>query len=134
MDFRTGESITAAQLRSGVYPWEVQNPVCIKIMLRSVILAAPGMMVTNLRIIFNLRLKYALWMLKRLVEMKLFHYCSKTSGMISLIFGRQLYKFLNIMGVVCLVKILYFASDFLYNKLHQVEDVSFTHNVQYKLY
>nr|ABD67441.1 REn [Mungbean yellow mosaic India virus] len=134
MDFRTGESITAAQLRNGVYIWEVQNPLSFKIMHHSPILAESRMMVTKLRIMFNHRLKIALGMHKCFLDLKLYHYMKATSGMILSIFRDQLFKFLNNLGVISLANILYFASDFLYNKLHLVEDVSFTHNVQYNLY
>nr|CAR64468.1 replication enhancer protein [Mungbean yellow mosaic India virus] len=134
MDFRTGEYITAAQLRSGVYIWEVQNPLSFKIMHHSPIRAGSRMMVTKLRIMFNHRLKKALGMHKCFLELKLYHYLTATSGMILSIFRNQLFRFLNNLGVISLANILYFASDFLYNKLHLVEDVSFTPNVQYKLY
>nr|WGC76075.1 Replication Enhancer Protein [Mungbean yellow mosaic India virus] len=134
MDFRTGESITAAQLRNGVYTWEVQNPLSFKIMHHSPIQAGSEMVVTKLRIMFNHGLKKALGMHKCFLDLKLYHYMKATSGKILSIFRNQLLKFLNNVGVISLANILYFASDFLYVKLHFVEDVSFTHNVQYKLY
>nr|QBQ95431.1 Replication enhancer protein [Mungbean yellow mosaic virus] len=134
MDFRTGEYITAAQLKSGVYIWEVQNPLSFKIMHHSPILAGSQMYVTKLRIMFNDGLKKALGMHKCFLDLKLYHYLTATSGMILSIFRRQLFKFLNNLGVISLANILYFASDFLYVKLHTVVDVSFTHNAQYKLY
>nr|WDV40287.1 replication enhancer protein [Mungbean yellow mosaic India virus] len=134
MDFRTGEYITAAQLRSGVYIWEVQNPLSFRIMHHRPIRAGSRMMVTKLRIMFNHRLKKALGMHKCFLDLKLFHYLTATSGMILSIFRNQLFRFLNNSGVNRLAYILYFASDFLYKKLHLVEDISFTHNVQYKLY
>nr|QQL11608.1 replication enhancer protein [Mungbean yellow mosaic India virus] len=134
MDFRTGEYITAAQLKSGVYIWEVQNPLSFKIMHHSPILAGSRMMVTRLRIMFNHGLKKALGMHKCFLDSKLYHYLTATSGMILLIFRRQLFKFLNNLGVISLANILYFVSDFLYVKLHSGSDVSFTHNAQYKLY
>nr|WNB50946.1 replication enhancer protein [Mungbean yellow mosaic India virus] len=134
MDFRTGESITAAQLRSGVYMWEVPNPLSFKIMHHTPIQAGSRMVVTKLRIMFNHGLKKALGMHKCFLDLKLYHYMKATSGMILSIFRNQLFMFLNNLGVISLANILYFASDFLYVKLHLVEDVSFTQNVQYKLY
>ncbi|AEX31056.1 AC3 [Mungbean yellow mosaic India virus Indonesia] len=134
MDFRTGDSITAAQLKNGVYIWEVQNPLYFKIMHHSPIQAGSRMIVTKLRIMFNHGLKKALGMHKCFLDLKIYHYMKATSGMILSIFRNQLFKFLNNLGVISLANILYFASDFLYVKLHLVEDVSFTHNVQYKLY
>nr|ASN77438.1 AC3 [Mungbean yellow mosaic India virus] len=134
MDFRTGESITAAQLRNGVYIWEVQNPLSFKIMHRSPIQAGSRMIVTKLRIMFDHGLKKALGMHKCFLDLKIYHYMKATSGMILSIFRSQLFRFLNNIGVISLANILYFASDLLYVKLHLVEDVSFTHNAQYKLY
>nr|QQL11601.1 replication enhancer protein [Mungbean yellow mosaic India virus] len=134
MDFRTGDNITAAQLRNGVFIWEVRNPLSFKIMQHRQILAGSRMMVTKLRIMFNHGLKKALLMHKCFLDLTLYHYLTATSGMILSIFRRQLFKFLNNLGVISLANILYFASDFLYVKLHLVEDVSFTHNAQYKLY
>nr|WHU53728.1 replication enhancer protein [Mungbean yellow mosaic India virus] len=134
MDFRTGEYITAAQLRSGVFTWEVQNPLSFKIMQHRRIQAGSTMFVTQLRIMFNHRLKKALAMHKCFLELTLYHYMTATSGMILSIFRRQLFRFLNNIGVISIGNILYFASKFLYEKLHNVEHVSLTHNVQYKLY
>nr|WDV40292.1 replication enhancer protein [Mungbean yellow mosaic India virus] len=134
MDFRSGEYITAVQLRSGVYIWEVQNPLSFRIMHHRPIRAGSRMMVTKLRIMFNHRLKKALGMHKCFLDLKLFHYLTATSGMILSIFRNQLFRFLNNLGVISLANILYFASDFLYKKLHLVEDERITHNVQYKLY
>ncbi|AAD20639.1 replication enhancer protein [Mungbean yellow mosaic India virus] len=116
MDFRTGENITAAQLRSGVYIWEVQNPLSFKIMHHSPILAESRMNGHQAAHMFNHRLKKALGMHKCFLDLKLYHYMKATSGMILSIFRNQLFKFLNNLGVISLANILYFASDFLYNK------------------
>nr|AAX84784.1 AC3 [Mungbean yellow mosaic India virus] len=116
MDFRTGESITAAQLRNGVYIWEVQNPLSFKIMHHSPIQAGSRMIVTKLRIMFNHGLKKALGMHKCFLDLKIYHYMTATSGMILSIFRSQLFRFLNNIGVISLANILYFASDLLYSK------------------
>nr|QGN65506.1 replication enhancer protein [Mungbean yellow mosaic India virus] len=116
MDFRTGESITAAQLRNGVYIWEVQNPLSFKIMHHSPIQAGSRMIVTKLRIMFNHGLKKALGMHKCFLDLKIYHYMKATSGMILSIFRSQLFRFLNNIGVISLANILYFASDLLYSK------------------
>nr|UVJ68682.1 replication enhancer protein [Mungbean yellow mosaic virus] len=134
MDFRTGDNITAAQLRNGVFTWEVRNPLSFKIMQHRQIRPGSQMYVTQIRIMFNHGLKKALRMHKCFLDLKLYHYLTATSGMILSIFSRQLFRYLNNLGVISIGNVLQGASYILYEKLHHVEDVSFTHNVQYKLY
>nr|QHD57725.1 replication enhancer protein [Mungbean yellow mosaic virus]QHD57850.1 replication enhancer protein [Mungbean yellow mosaic virus]QPK40963.1 replication enhancer protein [Mungbean yellow mosaic virus]UVJ68675.1 replication enhancer protein [Mungbean yellow mosaic virus] len=134
MDFRTGDNITAAQLRNGVFTWEVRNPLSFKIMQHRQIRPGSPMYVTQIRIMFNHGLKKALLMHKCFLDLKLYHYLTATSGMILSIFSRQLFRYLNNLGVISIGNVLQGASYILYEKLHHVEDVSFTHNVQYKLY
>nr|UVN12671.1 replication enhancer protein [Horsegram yellow mosaic virus] len=134
MDFRTGDNITAAQLRSGVYIWEVRNPLSFKILQHRPMGAGSRMIVTQIRLMFNHGLKKALQMHKCFLDLKLYHYMTATSGMILSIFRNQLFRYLNNLGVISIGNVLSGASHILYEKLHLVEDVSFTHNVQYKLY
>nr|WAJ60009.1 replication enhancer protein [Horsegram yellow mosaic virus] len=134
MDFRTGDNITAAQLRNGVYIWEVRNPLSFKILQHRPMGAGSRMIVTQIRLMFNHGLKKALQMHKCFLDLKLYHYMTATSGMILSIFRNQLFRYLNNLGVISLNNVLNGASHILYEKLHLVEDVSFTHNVQYKLY
>nr|UVJ88641.1 replication enhancer protein [Horsegram yellow mosaic virus] len=134
MDFRTGDNITAAQLRNGVYIWEVRNPLSFKILQHRPMGAGSRMIVTQIRLMFNHGLKKALQMHKCFLDLKLYHYMTATSGMILSIFRNQLFRYLNNLGVISLGNVLNSASHILYEKLHLVEDVSFTHNVQYKLY
>nr|UVN12665.1 replication enhancer protein [Horsegram yellow mosaic virus] len=134
MDFRTGDNITAAQLRNGVYIWEVRNPLSFKILQHRPMGAGSRMIVTQIRLMFNHGLKKALQMHKCFLDLKLYHYMTATSGMILSIFRNQLFRYLNNLGVVIIRNVLSGASHILYVKLHFVEDVSFTHNVQYKLY
>nr|CAP69632.1 replication enhancer protein [Horsegram yellow mosaic virus] len=134
MDLRTGDNITAAQLRSGVYIWEVRNPLSFKILQHRPMGAGSRMTVTQIRLMFNHGLKKALQMHKCFLDLKLYHYMTATSGMILSIFRNQLFRYLNNLGVISLGNVLNGASHILYEKLHLVEDVSFTHNVQYKLY
>nr|QHD57744.1 replication enhancer protein [Mungbean yellow mosaic virus]QHD57788.1 replication enhancer protein [Horsegram yellow mosaic virus]QHD57795.1 replication enhancer protein [Mungbean yellow mosaic virus]UVJ68668.1 replication enhancer protein [Mungbean yellow mosaic virus] len=134
MDFRTGDNITAAQLRNGVFTWEVRNPLSFKIMQHRQIRPGSQMYVTQIRIMFNHGLKKALLMHKCFLDLKIYHYFTATSGMILSTFSNQLFRYLNNLGVISLGNVLKGASYILYEKLHHVEDVSFTHNVQYKLY
>nr|ADB96025.1 AC3 [Horsegram yellow mosaic virus] len=134
MDFRTGDNITAAQLRNGVYIWEVRNPLSFKILQHRPMGAGSRMIVTQIRLMFNHGLKKALQMHKCFLDLKLYHYMTATSGMILSIFRNQLFRYLNNLGVISVGNVLSGASHILYEKLHLVEDVSFTHNVQYKLY
>nr|ALH21967.1 replication enhanced protein [Horsegram yellow mosaic virus]QHD57737.1 replication enhancer protein [Horsegram yellow mosaic virus]QHD57770.1 replication enhancer protein [Horsegram yellow mosaic virus]UOW59953.1 replication enhancer protein [Horsegram yellow mosaic virus]UVJ88634.1 replication enhancer protein [Horsegram yellow mosaic virus] len=134
MDFRTGDNITAAQLRNGVYIWEVRNPLSFKILQHRPMGAGSRMIVTQIRLMFNHGLKKALQMHKCFLDLKLYHYMTATSGMILSIFRNQLFRYLNNLGVISIGNVLSGASHILYEKLHLVEDVSFTHNVQYKLY
>nr|AAW50870.1 replication associated protein [Mungbean yellow mosaic India virus] len=112
MDFRTGESITAAQLRNGVYIWEVQNPLSFKIMHHSPILAESRMNCHQTTHMFNHRLKETLGMHKCFLDLKLFHYMKATSGMILSIFRKQLFRFLNNLGVISLAKYFIFRVGF----------------------
>nr|UVN12623.1 replication enhancer protein [Horsegram yellow mosaic virus] len=134
MDFRTGDNITAAQLRNGVYIWEVRNPLSFKILQHRPMGAGSRMVVTQFRLMINHALKKALQMHKCFLDLKLYHYMTATSGMILSIFRNQLFRYLNNLGVISIGNVLNGASHILYEKLHLVEDVSFTHNVQYKLY
>ncbi|CAA10705.1 AC3 protein [Mungbean yellow mosaic virus-Vigna] len=134
MDFRTGDNITAAQLKNGVFIWEVRNPLSFKIMQHRQIRPGSQMYVTQIRIMFNHGLKKALLMHKCFLDLTLYHYLTATSGMILSTFSDQLFRYLNNLGVISIGNVLKGASHILYEKLHHVEDVSLTHNVQYKLY
>nr|UTQ11622.1 transcription activator protein [Mungbean yellow mosaic virus]UTQ11629.1 transcription activator protein [Mungbean yellow mosaic virus]UTQ11636.1 transcription activator protein [Mungbean yellow mosaic virus] len=134
MDFRTGDNITAAQLRNGVFTWEVRNPLSFKIMQHRQMSPGSRNYVTQIRIMFNHGLKKALLMHKCFLDLKIYHCLTATSGMILSIFRSQLFRYLNNLGVISIGNILKGASHILYEKLHHVEDVSLTHNVQYKLY
>nr|WAJ59998.1 replication enhancer protein [Horsegram yellow mosaic virus]WAJ60015.1 replication enhancer protein [Horsegram yellow mosaic virus] len=134
MDFRTGDNIAATQLGNGVYIWEVRNPLSFKILQHRPMGAGSRMIVTQIRLMFNHGLKKALQMHKCFLDLTLYHYMTATSGMILSIFRNQLFRYLNNLGVISIGNVLSGASHILYEKLHLVEDVSFTHNVQYKLY
>ncbi|CBA34959.1 AC3 protein [Velvet bean severe mosaic virus] len=134
MDSRTGESITATQLRNGVYTWEINNPLYFEILEHYPILPGSRMIVTRMRIKFNHNLRKALQMHKCYLNLTIFHYFRATSGMILSIFKKQLFTYINNLGVLSLNTLLSGCSHVFYNVFQQVDNVYLDYDIKYKLY
>ncbi|ANW06474.1 replication enhancer protein [Velvet bean golden mosaic virus] len=134
MDSRTGESITADQLRNGVFIWEIKNPLYFETLEHYPIRRGSTMMVTRMRIKFNHGLRKALQMHKCYLNLTIYHYLRTTSGMILSIFRRQLFRYLNNLGVLSISNILSGCSHVFYNVFPHVEDVNLSYDIKYKLY
>nr|ADW24245.1 REn protein [Kudzu mosaic virus] len=138
MDLRTGVSITAAQLENGVFTWEVANPLSFKIMDHDRVwyhnLIQWQKFRTTIRIMFNHSLKKALGIHKAFLDLTIYHRFIQPSGRICSTFRRQLLRYINNLGVISLSTVLQACSHVLFNVFEHVDDVTLSHNVQYKLY
>nr|UNA95411.1 AC3 protein [Kudzu mosaic virus] len=138
MDSRTGVNITAAQLESGVFTWEVTNPLSFKIMDHDRVwyqhLIQWPKFRTTIRIMFNHSLKRALGIHKAFLDLTIYHRFTQPTGRILSTFKRQLLRYINSLGVVSISNVLRACSHVLFTLFEHVDDVTLNHNVQYKLY
>nr|ACL78773.1 AC3 [Kudzu mosaic virus] len=138
MDFRTGESITAAQLASGVFTWEVTNPLSFKITDHDKVwyqhhIRWPKFK-TTIRIMLNHSLKKVLGIHKAFLDLTIYHRFTQPIGMIFSVFKNQVVRYLNNLGVISIGNVLKACEHVLFKLFKHVDDVTLNHNVQYKLY
>nr|WPF72398.1 replication enhancer protein [Dolichos yellow mosaic virus] len=134
-DSRTGESITAAQLQSGVFIWELKNPLSFKILEHHEgFLFDPNQHRTKIRIMFNHGLKKALGIHKAFLDFVIYHRLTPQSGRILNVFRNFLSRFLNNLGIISMNNVLRGCEYVLYDVFQRIEAVDFEYNVQWKLY
>ncbi|QCB65769.1 replication enhancer protein [Hibiscus golden mosaic virus] len=132
MDSRTGELITAHQAESGVYTWEVPNPLYFK-MYRVEDLRYTKTRVYHIQIRFNHNLRKALHLHKAYLNFQIWTTSVTASGTTYLNRFKYLVQFyLDKLGVICLnnvIRAVRFATDRSY--VHHVLD---SHSIKFKFY
>ncbi|AOT83405.1 replication enhancer protein [Sida chlorotic vein virus] len=132
MDSRTGESITAHQAESGVYTWEITNPLYFKI-YRVEDLLFTRTRVYHIQIRFNYNLRKALHLHKAYLNFQVWTTSMTASGKTYLSRFRHLVLlYLDQLGVICLnnvIRAVRFATDKSY-----VNYVLENHSIKFKIY
>ncbi|ADV15512.1 replication enhancer [Sida mosaic Bolivia virus 1] len=132
MDSRTGEIITAHQAESGVYIWEVTNPLYFKIT------SVEDIIYTNTRIYhiqirFNHNLRKALDLHKAFLNFQVWTTLTTASGRSYLNRFKYLVSlYLDRLGVICInnvIRAVRFATDRSY-----VNHVLEKHSIKFKIY
>ncbi|UFT26612.1 replication enhancer protein [Rhynchosia mottle virus] len=132
MDLRTGEPITAAQARNGVFIWEVPNPLYFKI-IRVERPMFTRTTVFHIQIRFNHNLRRALGLLKAYLNFQVWTTLTTASGQIYLSrFKLLVISYLDSLGVISINNVIR-AVAFATGK-HYVTDVLENHEIIFKFY
>nr|ABS29951.1 REn [Tomato yellow leaf curl virus]ABS29953.1 REn [Tomato yellow leaf curl virus] len=134
MDSRTGELITAHQATSGVYTFEINNPLYFKITEHS---QRPFLMnhdIISIQIRFNHNLRKALGIHKCFLNFRIWTTLQSPTGHFLRVFRYQVYKYLNNIGVISLNNVIRAVDYVLFDVFENTIDVIEQHEIKYNLY
>nr|CAJ78282.1 AC3 protein [East African cassava mosaic Kenya virus] len=134
MDSRTGELITAPQARSGVFTWEITNPLYFEITNH---VKRPGHMnhdIITLQIRFNHNLRKALGIHKCFLNFRVWTTLRPQTGLFFRVFRYQVLKYLDMIGVISINTVLLAVDHVLYDVLLNTLQVTEQHAIKFNLY
>ncbi|CAM91921.1 C3 protein [Tomato leaf curl Moheli virus] len=134
MDFRTGELITAAQAQSGVFIWEIQNPLYFKIIDHE---NRPFNMphdIISVQIRFNHNLRKELGIHKCFLNFRVWTSSQPQTGLFLRVFRTQVLKYLDRLGVISINDVIRAVYHVLYNVLKNTLQVSENHEIKFNIY
>nr|QIH55876.1 replication enhancer protein [Malvastrum yellow vein Baoshan virus] len=134
MDLRTGEPITAAQAWSGVYIWEVPNPLYFKTLSHDNRPFTMNMDIITIRIQFNYNIRRALGVHKCFLTYRIWTTLHPRTGLFLKIFKTQVLKYLNNLGVISINSIIRAVNHVLWKKIEQTMYVDMTSEIKFDLY
>nr|AYN61553.1 AC3 [Tomato leaf curl Karnataka virus]QCE30468.1 replication enhancer [Hollyhock leaf curl virus] len=134
MDSGTGELITAAQAKDGVYIWEVPNPLYFKIMDHS---NRPFLMkqdIITVQIRFNHNLRKALGLHKCFLVFRIWTTLQPQTWRFLRVFRYQVLKYLDMCGVISINLFVKAVKHVLYNVIKGTEHVEQSNLIKFKIY
>ncbi|ASL70129.1 replication enhancer protein [Emilia yellow vein Thailand virus] len=134
MDSRTGELITAAQAESGVYIWEITNPLYFKITQH---LERPFLRnhdIITVQIQFNYNLRKALGIHQCFLTCQIWTRLHPPTWRFLRIFKYQCMKYLNSLGVISINNVIRACNHVLNNVIDGTIDVQFSHIIKFNIY
>nr|AAW50862.1 replication associated protein [Croton yellow vein mosaic virus] len=134
MDSRTGEPITAAQAGNGVFIWEIQNPLYLKITEHH---NRPFLMKEDIitgQIQFNHNLRKALGNTQSFLAFRIWMTSQPPTGRFLRVFRTQVLKYLNNLGVISISTVIKSVDHVLWNVLHHVVYVDQSYSIKFNLY
>nr|AIP88640.1 replication enhancer [South African cassava mosaic virus] len=134
MDSRTGELITAPQAKSGVFIWEITNPLYFAITNHD---KRPGNMnhdIITLQIRFNHNIRKALGIHKCFLNFKVWTTLRPPTGLFLRVFRYQVLKYLDMIGVISINTVLRAVDHVLYDVLLNTLQVTEQHEIKFNLY
>nr|CAM91915.1 C3 protein [Tobacco leaf curl Comoros virus] len=134
MDLRTGELITAAQAQSGVFIWEIQNPLYFKIINHD---NRPFNMphdIISIQIRFNHNLRKELGIHKCFLNFKVWTSLRPQTGLFLRVFRTQVLKYLDNMGVISINNVIRAVDHVLYDVIVKTLHVQENHQIKFKFY
>nr|AKQ21213.1 replication enhancer protein [Clerodendron yellow mosaic virus] len=134
MDSRTEELITAAQATSGVFIWEVPNPLYFKILSH---LDRPFFRnhdIITIQIRFNHNLRRALGLHKCCIDFRIWTSLHPQTGRFLTVFRTQIMRYLDNLGVICINNVFKAVDHVLYNVIQHDIDVEISHEIKFLLY
>nr|UIK24214.1 replication enhancer protein [Tomato leaf curl Palampur virus]UIK24227.1 replication enhancer protein [Tomato leaf curl Palampur virus]UYS88345.1 replication enhancer protein [Tomato leaf curl Palampur virus] len=133
-DSRTGEYITADRAESGVYIWDVPNPLYFKILKHD---ERPYLMnhdIITVQIQFNHNVRKALGLHKCFLTFQIWTGLRPQTGRFLRVFRTQVLKYLDMLGVVGINNVIRAAYHVLDNVLQRTVDVWATYEVKLNTY
>nr|QEL50475.1 replication enhancer protein [Tomato leaf curl Ghana virus] len=134
MDLRTGELITAAQAQSGVFTWEIQNPLYFKITNHDERPFNYQHDIISVQIRFNHNLRKALGIHKCFLNFKVWTSLRPQTGRFLRVFRVQVLKYLDNLGVISINTIIRAVDHVLYNVLEGTNYVLEQHEIKFNIY
>ncbi|ABY60976.1 replication enhancement protein [Tomato leaf curl Ghana virus] len=134
MDLRTGELITAAQAQSGVFIWEIQNPLYFKITNHDERPFNYQHDIITVQIRFNHNLRKALGIHKCFLNFKVWTSLRPQTGRFLRVFRVQVFKYLDNLGVISINAIIRAVDHVLYNVLEGTNCVLEQHEIKFNIY
>uniref|UniRef100_A0AA51QWE6 Replication enhancer n=1 Tax=Squash leaf curl China virus - [Pumpkin: Bhopal] TaxID=3072199 RepID=A0AA51QWE6_9GEMI len=133
-DSRTGEYITADRAESGVYIWDVPNPLYFKIIKHDVRPCLVNHDIIKVHIQFNHNLRKALGLHKCVLIFQIWTGLRPQTGLFLRVFKTQVLKYLDMLGVVGINNVLRAVYHVLDNVLERTVDVWATYDVKLNTY
>ncbi|ADO40493.1 replication enhancer protein [Okra enation leaf curl virus [India:Munthal EL39:2006]] len=134
MDSRTGERITAAHTRNGVFIWEVPNPLYFKILSHDDRPFTTNMDIIKIRIQFNYNLRRVLGVHKCFLTFRVWTTLHPQNGIFLRVFKTQVLKYLNHLGVISINLVIKAVEHVLYNVIQQTMYVDQYSDIKFDLY
>nr|WNV28190.1 Replication enhancer protein [Tomato leaf curl Karnataka virus] len=134
MDSRTGELITAARAESGVYTWEIRNPLYFKITEHD---NRPFLMnqdIITVQIQFNHNLRKVLGIHKCFLVFQIWMASQPQTGRFLRVFKTQVLKYLNNLGIISINNVNRAVDHVVWNVLHHVVYVDQTYSIKFNIY
>nr|ALB26156.1 replication enhancer protein [Okra enation leaf curl virus] len=119
MDSRTGERITAAHTRNGVFIWEVPNPLFFKILSHENSKYTTNMDILTMRIQFNYNLQRALGVHKCFLTPWVGTTFHPPNGLFLRVFVNQVPEYPNNLGVISINLVMKAVELVLYSVIQQ---------------
>nr|ACN77021.1 replication enhancer protein [Tomato leaf curl Palampur virus] len=133
-DSRTGEYITADRAESGVYIWDVPNPLYFKILKHDERPCLTNQDIITVQIQFNHNLRKALGLHKCFLTFQIWTGLRPQTGRFLRVFRTQVLKYLDMLGVVGINNVIRAAYHVLDNVLQRTVDVWATYDVKLNTY
>nr|AWD31099.1 C3 [Tomato yellow leaf curl virus] len=134
MDSRTGELITAPQAENGVFIWEINNPLYFKITDHN---QRPFLMnhdIISIQIRFNHNIRKVMGIHKCFLNFRIWTTLQPQTGRFLRVFRYEVLKYLDILGVISINKVIRAVDHVLYDVLENTINVTETHDIKYKFY
>ncbi|CAI26283.1 replication enhancer protein [Tomato leaf curl Comoros virus] len=134
MDSRTGELITAAQAQSGVFIWEIQNPLYFKIIDHD---NRPFNMphdIISVQIRFNHNLRKELGIHKCFLNFRVWTSLQPQTGLFLSVFRNHVLKYLDRLGVISINNVIRAVDHVLYDVILKTLQVDENHEIKFNIY
>lgn len=133
-DSRTGEYITADRTESGVFIWDVPNPLYFKVLKHDSRPCLTNHDIIKVQVQFNHNLRKALGLHKCFLTFQIWTGLRPPTGIFLRVFRTQVLKYLNMLGVVGICNVIRAVYHVLDNVLHKTIDVWTTYDVKINIY
>nr|AXN77443.1 replication enhancer protein [Tomato leaf curl Mahe virus] len=134
MDLRTGELITAAQAQSGVFIWEIQNPLYFKIIKHDSRAFNTNHDIISIQIRFNHNLRKVLEIHKCFLNFKVWTSLRPQTGRFLSVFRTQVLKYLDSLGVISINAIIRAVDYVLHDVFVNTLQVTENHEIKFNIY
>nr|UOL65870.1 replication enhancer protein [Tomato leaf curl New Delhi virus] len=133
-DSRTGEYITADRAESGVYTWEIRNPLHFKILKHDSRPFLTQHDIIKIQIQFNHNLRKALGLHKCFLTFQIWTGLRPPIGIFLRVFKTHVLKYLDMLGVISIYNVIRAVYHVLDNVLEKTIDVWTAYDVKLNIY
>nr|BDQ69145.1 replication enhancer protein [West African Asystasia virus 2] len=134
MDSRTGENITAAQAKNGVYTWEISNPLYFKILNHDVRPMSRPWDIIRIQVRFNHNLRKALGIHKCFLTFQAWTSLRPQTSHFLRVFSKHVIRYLDGLGVLSINNVIRAIKFVLYDVLHGTEHVADAYDIKFNIY